>query len=239
MILDPSNSDINQQKEISEIQDRFKNVYTKLNLLIKHRNQQTKQPVKLIAVSKYQPIYKIKAALDIGHRVFGENQLQEALRKWTHLKEQYSDIELHFIGKIQTNKLKHIVRFFDVIHSVDRIKILKPLAEEMKKTQKFPILYVQVNTGKEHQKNGVFPDEIDRFLEEMKTEYGLIPKGLMVLPPIEENPKTHFLKLQTIAKRNKLSHLSMGMSADYETAVLTGSTEIRLGSILFGSRKTE
>jgi pyridoxal phosphate enzyme (YggS family) len=174
--------------------------------------------------------------LDAGHRVFGENRVQEAQGKWPELRRSIPDIELHLIGPLQSNKAKEAVALFDVIESVDREKIAAALAAEMKRQQKSPKLYVQVNTGLEPQKAGVAPSEVGEFLQRIQQEHGLKPEGLMCIPPAEENPAQHFALLARLAKENALPVISMGMSGDYEEAIAHGATHVRVGSALFGAR---
>lgn len=192
--------------------------------------------VDLIAVSKRQPVSAIEAALSSGHRHFGENRVQEAQEKWPDLKARYADIELHLIGPLQTNKAKDAVALFDVIQTIDRPKLARILAKEMTAAGRNLPVYIQVNTGKEPQKAGIFPEDADAFIAECREELGLDVVGLMCIPPVEEQPAPHFALLGKIAGRNGLSHLSMGMSADFETAVQFGATAVRVGTALFGTR---
>lgn len=192
--------------------------------------------VDLIAVSKRQPVELIEAALGYGHRHFGENRVQEAAGKWPALKQQFPDIELHLIGPLQTNKAKDAVALFDVIETVDRPKLARVLAREMAEAGRALPVYIQVNTGKEPQKAGVFPEDADAFITECRDNLGLDVVGLMCIPPVEEQPAPHFALLAKIAARNGLSRLSMGMSADFETAVQFGATSVRVGTALFGAR---
>lgn len=192
--------------------------------------------VTLISVSKHQPIERIQSVLDIGHRVFGENRVQEAQEHWAELRNQYPDLKLHLIGPLQTNKVKDAVELFDVIHTVDRPKLATALAEEMHKTGKKIPCFIQVNTGEEDQKSGVTPDDLPELLRFSRDECGLNIIGLMCIPPIDEPPIMHFALLQKLAHENSLSELSMGMSSDYDKAVRLGATYIRVGSALFGER---
>lgn len=194
--------------------------------------------VDLIAVSKRQPVEAIEMALSLGHRHFGENRVQEAQEKWPDLKTRYPDIELHLIGPLQTNKAKDAVALFDVIQTVDRPKLARVLAKEIKAAGRNLPVYIQVNTGKEEQKAGVFPEDADSFITECREELGLNVIGLMCIPPVEEQPAPHFALLGKIAERNGLTRLSMGMSADFETAVQFGATSVRVGTALFGVRST-
>ncbi|WP_395173719.1 YggS family pyridoxal phosphate-dependent enzyme [Roseibium alexandrii] len=192
--------------------------------------------VTLIAVSKTFEADAIRPALEAGHRVFGENRVQEAMGKWPELRGSYDGIELHLIGPLQSNKAKEAVATFDVIHTVDRQKIAKALKVEMDKQGRDLPCFIQVNTGEEPQKAGMPPKEVDQFVKECKDTVGLNIVGLMCIPPVDEAPGEHFALLQKIAARNGLSQISMGMSSDYETAVGVGATHVRVGSAIFGSR---
>jgi pyridoxal phosphate enzyme (YggS family) len=189
--------------------------------------------VTLVAVSKQQPWDHIQPVLDAGQRVFGENRVQEAQARWA---ERRSQIELRLIGPLQSNKAKEAVAFFDVIETLDRDKLARVLAEETQKAAKAPRLYIQVNTGEEPQKAGVVPGEADAFIAACRGAYGLQIEGLMCIPPEAEPPGPHFALLARIAARNGLGKLSMGMSADFETAIRFGATSVRVGSALFGTR---
>ena len=190
----------------------------------------------LIAVSKTFDADAIRPALEAGHRVFGENRVQESQGKWPGLREQISDIELHLIGPLQSNKAADAVALFDVIHTVDREKIAKALASEISKQGKTPRLFVQVNTGEEPQKAGIAPKEAVTFVERCREVHGLEIEGLMCIPPADENPGPHFELLRKLAKQAGVDGLSMGMSGDYETAVQFGATHVRVGSAIFGAR---
>jgi pyridoxal phosphate enzyme (YggS family) len=192
--------------------------------------------VSLIAVSKSHPGSAAAAALAAGHRVFGENRVQEAQDKWPPLKADYPDAVVHFIGPLQTNKTADAVALFDVIQTLDREKLARTLAKEMDRLDRAPDLFVQVNTGEEPQKAGVLPLEADSFIKKCRDEMGLPVVGLMCIPPIDENPALHFALLADMAARNGLDRLSMGMSADFETAVRLGATEVRVGTAIFGTR---
>lgn len=188
--------------------------------------------VTLVAVSKQQPDERIDAMLAAGQRVFGENRVQEALQRW---RARRARVELRLIGPLQTNKVREAVALFDVIETVDRDRLARALAAEMGRTGRSPRLYVQVNTGEEPQKAGVAPGEADAFIARCRA-LGLGLEGLMCIPPDGAPPGDHFALLARIAARNGLSKLSMGMSADYETAVRMGATSVRVGSALFGDR---
>lgn len=192
--------------------------------------------VTLVAVSKNFDAAAIRPVLEHGQRVFGENRVQEAKRKWPHLREEFSGISLHLIGPLQSNKAAEAVALFDVIETVDREKIAAELAKEIKKQQKSPHLYVQVNTGNEPQKAGIAPQDAVSFVERCRTVHGLNIEGLMCIPPAGENPGPHFALLRKLAREANVEKLSMGMSADYETAVLFGATSVRVGSAIFGMR---
>jgi PLP dependent protein len=192
--------------------------------------------VTLIAVSKTFPVEAILPALEAGHRVFGENRVQEAKAKWPALRARFPDLELHLIGPLQSNKAREAVELFDAIHTVDRPKIALALAEEMTRQGKQPRLFVEVNTGGEQQKAGVLPEAADTFIRECREQYRLTVEGLMCIPPFDEAPAPHFALLQKIARRNGLSSLSMGMSADFQRAIAFGATHVRVGSAIFGAR---
>jgi pyridoxal phosphate enzyme (YggS family) len=189
--------------------------------------------VTLVAVSKQQPWDHIQPVLDAGQRIFGENRVQEAEARWA---ERRSEVELRLIGPLQSNKAKEASAFFDVIETLDRDKLARVLAEEIGKAGKAPRLYIQVNTGEEPQKAGVLPGEADAFIAACRGGYGLTIEGLMCIPPEAEPPGPHFALLAKIAARNGLAKLSMGMSADFETAIRFGATSVRVGSALFGAR---
>ena len=190
----------------------------------------------LVAVSKTFDAPEIAPALEAGHRVFGENRVQEAQGKWPGLRERFEGVELHLIGPLQSNKAAEAVALFDVIHTVDRPKIAGALAKEMEAQGRRPKLFVQVNTGEEPQKAGVAPAEVDDFLKTCREQHKLEIAGLMCIPPFDEPPAPHFALLQKIARRNGLEGLSMGMSADFADAIPFGATHVRVGSAIFGSR---
>ncbi|MDR4307392.1 YggS family pyridoxal phosphate-dependent enzyme [Chelatococcus sambhunathii] len=192
--------------------------------------------VTLIAVSKTFDAPDIQPVLDAGHRVFGENRVQEAQAKWPGLREVYPGVELHLIGPLQSNKAADAVALFDVIHTIDRPKIAKAIAKEIEAQGRAPRLFVQVNTGEEEQKAGVAPGEVDAFVKACRDDYGLEIEGLMCIPPFDEPTAPHFALLQKFARRNGLAGLSMGMSADFAEAIPFGATHVRVGSAIFGSR---
>lgn len=194
------------------------------------------ESVSLIAVSKSHPAAAAAAALAAGHRVFGENRVQEAQEKWPSLKSEHPAACVHLIGPLQTNKTADAVALFDVIQTLDREKLARALVKEMARLDRRPDLFVQVNTGEEPQKAGVLPLDADDFIAKCRDELGLPVVGLMCIPPVDENPALHFSLLADMAARNGLERLSMGMSADYETAVRLGATEVRVGTAIFGTR---
>jgi PLP dependent protein len=192
--------------------------------------------VTLVAVSKTFDAEDIRPVLSAGQRVFGENRVQEAQGKWPALCEEFSDIELHLIGPLQSNKAKEAVALFDVIETVDREKIAAELAKEIERQDKRPRLYVQVNTGLEDQKAGIDPRETVAFVTRCRDVHGLAIEGLMAIPPFDENPGPHFALLEKLAREAGVERLSMGMSGDYETAIAFGATSVRVGSAIFGTR---
>ncbi len=191
--------------------------------------------VKLIAVSKVQPDERVQAVLDQGHRCFGENRVQEAAGKWPDFTAQFPDVDLHLIGPLQTNKARQAMELFSTIHSVDRPKLAKTLARLAQEVGSCPDLFIQVNTGEEEQKAGILPADADAFIAECR-ELDLPVRGLMCIPPVDEEPALHFALLAKIAGRNGLRGLSMGMSNDFEKAIALGATHVRVGSAIFGER---
>ncbi len=192
--------------------------------------------VKLIAVSKVQPTEKVEAVLREGHRCFGENRVQEALNKWPSFKENYENVELHLIGPLQTNKARQAFELFDVIQTVDRPKLAILLANLTQERGYCPSLFVQVNTGEEQQKAGVLPKDLDAFIKDCNS-MDLRIDGLMCIPPLNEEPALHFSLLRKMQERNDIRFLSMGMSSDYESAIMFGATHVRVGSAIFGERR--
>ena len=193
--------------------------------------------VTLIAVSKVQPLERVEAVLEQGQRVFGENRVQEAMSKWPDFKERYDGVELHLIGPLQTNKARQAIGLFDAIHSVDRPKLATALARLAQEEGHCPELFIQVNTGEEPQKAGILPADADAFVAECRA-LDLPLRGLMCIPPVDEEPSLHFALLAKIAARNGLTGLSMGMSSDFETAIALGATHVRVGSAIFGERSS-
>jgi len=194
------------------------------------------ESVALVAVSKTHPAAIVRDALAAGHRVFGENRVQEAQAKYPALREAYPDLALHLIGPLQTNKVRAALAIFDVIESVDRPRLAQALAKEMNHSGRRPPCLIEVNTGEEAQKAGIMPADADGFIVECRDRLGLSILGLMCVPPIDEEPAPHFALLREIARRNGLAVLSMGMSADFERAIRFGATHVRVGTAIFGAR---
>jgi len=191
--------------------------------------------VSLVAVSKVQPPERVEAVLDAGHRLFGENRVQEAADRWPPFQERYDGISLHLVGPLQTNKARQALGMFDAIHSLDRPRLARTLARLAQETGGCPDLFVQVNTGEEPQKAGVLPADADAFVAKCRA-LELPVQGLMCIPPVDEEPSLHFALLAKIAERNGLGGLSMGMSGDFERAIALGATHVRVGSAIFGAR---
>ncbi|HEV2187921.1 MAG TPA: YggS family pyridoxal phosphate-dependent enzyme [Stellaceae bacterium] len=193
--------------------------------------------VTLVAVGKTHGADAIRAALIAGQRVFGENRVQEALGKFPALRGEFPDLALHLIGPLQTNKVKEAVAHFDVIETIDRPRLAEALAREMARTGRRLPCFIEVNTGEEPQKSGIFPGAADAFIADCRDRLGLPIVGLMCVPPYDEEPAPHFALLREIARRNRLQGLSMGMSADYEIAIRFGATHVRVGTAIFGARQ--
>jgi PLP dependent protein len=192
--------------------------------------------VTLVAISKTFPGDSIEPVITEGQHVFGENRVQEAKAKWPPLLARYQGLQLHLVGALQSNKAKDAVALFDAIHSVDRASVAEALGKEVVKQERRPLLFVEINTGAETQKAGVLPQDADAFLAACRDRYGLVISGLMCIPPQDEPPAPHFALTRKIAQRNGLSLLSMGMSADYPTAIAFGATHVRIGTAIFGPR---
>ena len=195
------------------------------------------QSVTLVAVSKTHPAATVRQALAAGHRVFGENRVQEAEAKYPTLREAFPDLALHLIGPLQTNKVRDAVAIFDVIETVDRPRLAEALAREMDKSGRRLTCFIEVNTGEEPQKAGILPAAADAFIGDCRDRLRLPIAGLMCIPPEHEEPALHFALLREIARRNGLGQLSMGMSADFETAIRFGATHVRVGTAIFGARR--
>jgi pyridoxal phosphate enzyme (YggS family) len=192
--------------------------------------------VQLVCVSKGKQEPDILPALEAGERIFGENRVQEAQKKWPHMRERFPDLELHLIGPLQTNKVRDALALFDVIETLDRPKLAEALAKEIQSGSRSPEFFIEVNTGREPQKAGILPDQADEFIALCRDQLGLKVTGLMCIPPADEQASPHFALLSLIAKRNGLTKLSMGMSADYELGIQLGATHVRVGSAIFGAR---
>jgi PLP dependent protein len=219
----------------SEISDRLASVRSRIAAAAA-ADKRDAACVTLIAVSKTFGPDRIAPALEAGHRVFGENRVQEAKAKWAALKDRYPDTRLHLIGPLQSNKAKEAVSLFDAIHTIDRARIAEAIAEEMVKRGRRPQLFIEVNTGEEPQKAGVLPKETAGLLRLCREELKLDIAGLMCIPPMDEAPAIHFAFLAKLAGELGLANLSMGMSADFEMAVQFGATHVRVGSEIFGQR---
>ncbi|MEX2129372.1 MAG: YggS family pyridoxal phosphate-dependent enzyme [Xanthobacteraceae bacterium] len=192
--------------------------------------------VTLVAISKTFAAEAILPVVGAGQRAFGENRVQEAKAKWPTLRERFPDIELHLVGPLQSNKAREAVALFDAIHTVDRPKIAQALADEIATQGRRPKLFVEINTGAEPQKAGVLPEAADAFIAECRNNYGLSIEGLMCIPRLDEAPAPHFALTAKIARRNGLALLSMGMSADFASAIAFGATHVRIGTAIFGAR---
>ena len=190
---------------------------------------------KLIAVSKQQPDIKIKQALEVGHRLFGENKLQDAIKRWSDLLDIHNDIVLHYIGHLQTNKVKKALNFFNVIHTLDRKALALEISKNLSSSSKTKSFMIQINTGNEKNKSGISLDDFEDFFKFTKS-LNIPVSGLMCLPPVNEEPSIHFCILRELANKFKLSDLSMGMSMDFEKAIKFGSTYLRIGTLFFGER---
>lgn len=189
----------------------------------------------LIAVSKVQPLDRVKSVLDQGHRLFGENRVQEAAGKWPDLRTRYDGVTLHLLGPLQSNKVRQAFDLFEAFHSLDREKLARRIADHAQERGFCPELFIQVNTGEEPQKAGVLPAQTDTFVAACRA-MDLSLAGMMCIPPADEDPRPHFALLRDLAERNGLSGLSMGMSGDFEQAVALGATHVRVGSAIFGDR---
>ena len=207
------------------------------NRITKAESESGRTPgsTELIAVSKVQPNERVEAVLQQGHRIFGENKVQEAAGKWPAFRDMFDGVSVHLLGPLQTNKARQAMSLFEVIHSVDRPKLANTLARLAQELGHCPELFIQVNTGEEAQKAGILPQDADDFVRTCQ-DLDLPVKGLMCIPPVDEEPSLHFALLAKIAARNGLAGLSMGMSSDFEKAVSFGATHVRVGSAIFGAR---
>jgi pyridoxal phosphate enzyme (YggS family) len=219
----------------SKILDHLNSIRIRIEVAASNANRAS-DSVKLLAVSKFHPAAAVRAALGAGQREFGENRVQEAQEKYPALRDEFPDLCLHLIGPLQTNKARDAVALFNVIETIDRPKLAAALAREMDRIGRRPDVLIQVNTGEEPQKAGILPLEADGFIKICREEYGLPVRGLMCIPPVDEEPAMHFALLADMAARNGLAWLSMGMSADYEEAIRFGATHVRVGTAVFGAR---
>ena len=219
--------------------NEFRSKYEKLNQLIKKYHNESfysaNRLPKLIAVSKQQPDEKILNAIKLGQRIYGENKLQDAVKRWSDLLDKYKDIELHYIGHLQTNKVKKALNFFDVIHTLDRESLALEISKHLTFKSKTKSFMIQVNTGDEKNKSGISLKNFEEFLKFTKS-LNIPVTGLMCLPPVNEEPSIHFCILKELANKFKLKDLSMGMSMDFEKAIKFGSTYLRIGTSFFGKR---
>jgi hypothetical protein len=219
----------------NQITQNYNEVMSRIAAAAGRAGRQT-EDITLVAVSKTFGPEDIEPVLQIPHRTFGENRVQESYGKWPELKSRYPDTVLHLIGPLQTNKAREAVSLFDCIETLDREKLARTLGKEIQAAGKAPELFVQVNTGLEPQKAGIEPQELDGFIQTCRTIYDLPVTGLMCIPPVDEEPALHFALLAKLAGRNGLAKLSMGMSGDFETAIELGATHVRVGSAIFGAR---
>jgi pyridoxal phosphate enzyme (YggS family) len=224
--------------EDTDIATRLSKVKARMEAASANSSLAAKNPV-LVAASKTVDKGRIEALLQCGHRTFGENRVQEASSKWPALQIKYPDTRLHLIGRLQTNKVKEAARLFNVIETVDRLKLAEELARNRDRIGFCPTLLIQINTGEEPQKGGIFPSEADTFINKCASELGLPVAGLMCIPPVKEEPSLHFGLVREIGLRNRLPSLSMGMSADFEVGLAFGATSVRLGTAIFGAREHE
>ena len=219
--------------------NEFRSKYEKLNQLIKKYHNESfysaNRLPKLIAVSKQQPDEKILNAIKLGQRIYGENKLQDAVKRWSNLLDKYKDLELHYIGHLQTNKVKKALNFFDVIHTLDRESLALEISKHLTFKSKTKSFMIQVNTGDEKNKSGISLENFEEFFK-FTNSLKIPVKGLMCLPPINEEPSIHFCILRELANKFKLTDLSMGMSMDYEKAIKYGATYLRVGTSFFGKR---
>lgn len=216
------------------VAQHFRHILSQIDQCISRSNR-TSRPVRLVAVSKKQPIEKIDEALSFGQRVFGENYVQEALVHWRDRRIQYPDLELHLIGPLQSNKVKQALLLFDMIETIDRIALVDEILHVGAKLQKFPKLFVQVNIGCEPQKSGVLPEELSDLIHYIRSK-NLPLIGLMAIPPEGRDPSPYFKELELLARQHNLNELSMGMSSDFQIAIDHGATYVRIGTALFGER---
>lgn len=222
--------------EVAKVTQQLTNVRARINKAAGNA-ERSPDSIKLIAVSKHQADARVDAALADGHRVFAEVRIQEAKIRWQERRDAYPDLELHMIGPLQTNKVREAVRLFDVIQTLDRQKLAEHLVQEMDRSGHCPSCLIQVNVGEEPQKTGIWPEEADDLVQTCRDDLNLPIVGLMCIPPMGKEPSPYFALLRTIAERNGLAELSMGMSGDYEAAVELGATLVRVGTEIFGERE--
>ena len=220
---------------LNSIEQNLNNVKELINS-IENTADRVNNSVSLVAVSKQHSLEAIMKVFNAGHKVFGENRVQEASRKWPALKDKYLGVTLHLIGRLQTNKVKEAFDLFDVIETIDRIKLAEAVARQRDRAGFCPTLFIQINTGEEPQKGGIFPNQADDLIDKCLSELDLPVAGLMCIPPVSEEPSPHFCLVREIALRHQLSSLSMGMSADFEVALAFGATCVRVGTAIFGPR---
>ena len=218
----------NVVNNLLSIENELKIKIKKLNLVNYNPN--------IIAVSKTFSIKDIDPLINHGHIHFGENKVQEAVEKWTDIKNDFKNIKLHMIGKLQTNKVKYVIPLFDYIHSVDNLKLAEKISKEQIKKNKIMKLFIQINIGNEKQKNGILVEDLDNFYSTCTQNLGLKIIGLMCLPPNEKKSSIYFFKMQQLAKKFQLKEISMGMSSDYLDATNYQATYLRIGSKIFGER---
>ncbi len=220
---------------MSSFADRLAHIHAAMRCAAQQAGRAPEAP-QLIAVSKFHPAQAVAEALQAGQLVFGENRVQEALQKFPALRAEYPQLCLHLIGPLQTNKAVQAVGFFDVIQTLDRPDLALAIAKAIQKTGRAPRLYIEVNSGREPQKAGVFPEDLPTFLTTCQKTYGLTIEGLMCIPPEGQPPRPFFQGLHKLALDYGLPHISMGMSSDFEEAIACGATEVRIGTALFGAR---
>tara|TARA_A100000164_G_C21902383_1_gene771188 strand:- start:359 stop:997 length:639 start_codon:yes stop_codon:yes gene_type:complete len=211
-------------------------MHNSLDNLLSIQSEINNKKINVIAVSKTFTINHILPLINHGHSHFGENKVQEAIEKWTDIKKDIPNIKLHLLGKLQTNKVKFVLPLFDYLHSLDNLKLAKKISEEQKKKNFKPKIFIQINVGMESQKNGINEEDVENFYETCKNNLDLNIIGLMCIPPFDKDPEPYFKKIQLLSERLSLKELSMGMSNDYIKAIKNGSTYIRVGSKIFGSR---
>lgn len=207
-----------------------------LNIIKEKIKTKENNVINIIAVSKTFQMHHIKPLIDHGHIHFGENKVQEAIEKWSNIKEEFKTLKLHMIGKLQTNKVKYVVPLFDYIHSLDNLKLAEKISQEQIKNKKKLKIFIQVNIGDEDQKSGIEPNHLKEFYRECKNKLDLDIIGLMCIPPKSEDPKKYFTQMNELKKNLNFNELSMGMSSDYKEAIDCGATFIRIGSKIFGER---